>query len=377
MKRLWEANKKLLIYSIAIVAVWRIYLFIVEVLGKLLLAERGAFIGPIPWANFDGIHYLLIAERGYGLHQHAFFPLFPALIHLFAPIFGGNYVISSLFLVHSSLIVALVLLWKLVEIDFGKEVSKWSLAFLLLFPTAFFLGSVYTESLFLILVFGSFYAARKGHWLVAGVFGAFASATRFIGIFLLPALILEYMLQTKIEKFSILSSIRIFAKNAWGILLIPFGLFSYMYYLSLSVGDSLAFVHTQPAFGANRSADAIILLPQVVFRYIKIFLTVPLINYDYWVAFLEIASFFSVLIALLIGLKKVRLSYIVYSLLAIVTPTMTGTFSSMPRYVLVAFPIFILFASLKGRFAKFLLSLISLVLFMILTMLFVQGYFVA
>ena len=36
-----------------------------------------------------------------------------------------------------------------------------------------------------------------------------------------------------------------------------------------------------------------------------------------------------------------RLSYAVFAILSFITPTLTGTFSSMPRYVLVMFPAFI------------------------------------
>lgn len=376
MKRLWEANKKLLIYSIAIVAIWRIYLFIVGVLGKLLLTERGAFAGPIPWANFDGIHYLLIAERGYGLHQHAFFPLFPALIRLFAPIFEGNYVISALLLVHISLIVALILLWKLVEIDFGKRVSRWSIAFLLLFPTSFFLGSIYTESLFLMLVLGSFYYARKGKWWISGLLGAFASATRMVGIFLLPALLAESYIQ-KMKGRRLKSGLANEFKKVVGILLVPFGIVSYIIYLNITVGDPLAFIHSQPAFGANRSGDEIIFLPQVTFRYMKIFLTVPLTNYDYWIAFLEGISFFAVLVALIINIKRIRLSYTVFSLLAILIPTFTGTLSSMPRYVLAVFPIVILLSLISNNSIKILLLVVSNIFLIILTMLFTRGHFIS
>lgn len=365
-----------MIFSIAIVAVWRIYLLMIEALGKLLLTGRETFFGPIPWANFDGIHYLLIAERGYGLHQEAFFPLFPALIRSLVPIFGGNYVISSLFLVHASFIVTLALFWKLVENDFGKEVSRWSLAFLLLFPTAFFLGSVYSESFFLMVVLGSFFAARKGRWWVAGFLGALASATRIVGIFLLLALFIEFYIQ-RIKGKKLKSGLLNEFKRGAGIFLIPFGLVSYMVYLGNIVGDSLAFIHSQPAFGANRSGSEIILLPQVIFRYVKIFLTVPSANYDFWIAVLEFFSFAIVIGSLLIFWKKIRMSYLIFSLLAIIAPTLTGTLSSMPRYILVAFPVFIMLGSLENKLVRFLLLSISLILLTVLTALFTRGYFVA
>lgn len=354
--------------------VWRIALVLVGWVGSFIIPQRIGFLGSIPWVNFDGIYYLLIAERGYGLYQHAFFPLFPALISLLAPVFGGNYLISSLFLIHTSLIIALILFWKLVAIDFDTNVSRWTCIFLLIFPTSFFLGSVYTESLFLLLVFGSFYAARKKRWFVAGILGTLAAATKLVGIFVLPALLIEFFLQQK--GALILYSIKVLLRRAWGALLVPLGLLSYMYYLNNKIGDPLAFLHSQPAFGANRSGNEIILLPQVVYRYIKIFLTVPVINYDYWIALLEIVSFFVALFVLILSIRKIRLSYLVFSLLSILTPTLTGTFSSMPRYVLAAFPILILM-SIQNKMVKLLLCIGSLLLSIILGMLFARGYFIA
>lgn len=376
MRKLWEANKKLLILSIVLVVLWGTYFFIIEALGRLFVEGRPTFMGPIPRTNFDGIHYLVIAERGYGLHQEPFFPLFPLLIRFLAPIFAGNYLVSALTIIHISLVITLVFLWRLVAFDFGKETSRWSLAFFLLFPTAFFLGSIYTESFFLMLIFGSFYAARKGKWWISGILGALASATRMVGIFLLPALIFEFYKQNfkgKIRRDEYSTKL----KRGVGILLIPLGLLSYMVFLNNLTGDPFAFIHSQPAFGANRSGSEIILLPQVIFRYVKIFLTVPSSNYDFWIAVLEFFSFAIVIGSLLIFWKKIRMSYLIFSLLAIIAPTLTGTLSSMPRYVITAFPVFIMLGSLENKLVRFLLLSVSLILLTVLTVLFTQGYFVA
>ena len=46
--------------------------------------------------------------------------------------------------------------------------TVWIVAWL---PIALFLSAVYSESLFLLLVIGSFYAARLGRWPAAGALG--------------------------------------------------------------------------------------------------------------------------------------------------------------------------------------------------------------
>ena len=375
MKKFLEDKKTPLFALVIIIFVWRICLFFVETLASFLLTEREKFMGPISLANFDGIHYLLIAERGYGLHQEAFFPLFPFLISLLAHVLGENYLIASILVVYLSLTISLFLFWRLVSVDFQKKISRWSIAFLLLFPTAFFLGSIYTESFFLLLVFGSFYAARRGNWWLAGLLGGLASATRMVGIFLLPALLLEFYLQRYQGKKLEVRWIDI--KKVAGVFLVPTGLASFIVYLQNTVGDPLAFVHAQTAFGANRSGNEIILLPQVIYRYIKILITVPLTNYDYWIALLEIMSFLAAFFILILNIQRIRLSYFVFSILSILTPTFTGTLSSMPRYILAAFPIFMVLSLIRSNRTKILLLGISSIFLILFTLLFAKGYFVA
>lgn len=370
MKKFWQDNRESLFFVFGILVVWRSILYIIEAAGKTLIEIRSGYLGPIPWANFDGVHYLSIAENGYTQYKEAFFPLFPMIVRVIGDIFNRNYILSGILVVHISFFMAVWLFWKLVNMDFSKSTAVWSIVFLFAFPTSFFFGSIYTESLFLMLILGSFYAARKRWWLVAGFLAMLATATRFVGIFLFPALIVEYFYQKKIK-------IKHFLKEAWGIFLIPLGLLAFMYYLNSFSADPFAFVHTQPAFGANRSGGEIILLPQVIFRYIKIFLTVPLTNYDFWIALLETISFSAVFITLLLNYKKVRLSYSLFSLLVIIAPTLTSTLSSMPRYILAAFPIFIILGCSENKFIKYLLLSISLVLLTVLTALFSRGYFVA
>ena len=49
-------------------------------------------------------------------------------------------------------------------------------------PMSFFLSAVYSESLYLALSVGLFYAARRGRFLTAGLLAALAAATRSAGV---------------------------------------------------------------------------------------------------------------------------------------------------------------------------------------------------
>lgn len=327
-------------FILVVFLIWRINLEFLAWLGKKIVPLREGFLGPIPWANFDGVHYLSIAKNGYYEFQQVFFPLYPMLIRYLERLLGRNYVLAGMVISNLSLLAALLLLWRLIG---NEKIAKWTVIFLLFFPTSFFFGSLYTESLFLVLVLASFLFLKNKKWFLYMLSASLASATRLVGAFLL----------------------------------FPLGLIFYMIYLKKTVGNPLFFIHAQPAFGAGRSGGKIILLPQVYWRYFKIFTTVSWFNYDYWIALLEFILFNLSLLLLWWGWKKgLPKSWILFSTLAVIGPTFTGSLSSIPRYVLITFPIFIVLASFDKRL-KHPLFVICYLLFSILTILFTRGYFVA
>ncbi len=288
------------------------------------------------WTNFDGVHYLNIAKYGYEAgathYTEAFFPIYPFTIRLFSLIFR-SYILSGLIVSHLSLYLAFVYLIKLLQFDFPKKFGLQTIILVLAFPTSFYLGSVYSESLFFLLSILTFYHARKKHWLLAALLASLASATRLVGIFLFPALLLEYYFHTK----SLSSFLR---PQALVLLLAPLGLIIYMIYLYFLVHDPIYFVHVQPIFNAARQVNTVVLLHQVFFRYIKIALTVNPFSHIYFVAMLEFITGILFFVVSLLSLR-IRPSYGLYSLAAFLLPTLTGTLSSVPRYILVLFPAFI------------------------------------
>lgn len=162
-------------------------------------------------------------------------------------------------------------------------------------------------------------------------------------------------------------------------MLIPLGLLFYMAYLNKAVGDPLYFLHVLPKFGTGRTGGRIILPYQVAWRYFKIFWTVPWREYNFKIALLEFIStlFFGSLL-LWAWLKRIgRQSSLIFSFLALITPTLTGTLTSMPRYLLVCFPCFILIGMIKNRKIYLPLYLLSFILLVICTMFFIRGYWIA
>ena len=388
-KLLREVKKLKFVFTIFII--WRVNLEFLAWIGKKLFPLREGFLGPIPWANFDGVHYLSIAKNGYYQFQQAFFPLYPLLIRFLGKLLGGNLVLAGMLISNLSLLGALVLFWKLLETRQIKDkTKKWVIVFFLFFPTSFFFGSLYTESLFLALVLGAFLTARKRKWWLAGILGALASATKLIGIFLLLAFLWKWFKKNKgnknrrakiwnlrFETWDLFKNWKLEIKNLSAIFLVFLGLLSYMTFLGKTVGDPFFFIHAQSAFGAERSGGKIILLPQVYWRYFKIFITVSWYNYDLWIALLEFIILNFILLLLWLGWRrKLPKSWLLFSLLTVLGPTLTGSLSSIPRYVLVAFPIFIVIAGFSKKI-KYLLFAVCYLLFVVLTILFTRGFFVS
>jgi hypothetical protein len=328
-----------------------------------------------PFANFDGVHYLLLAQDGYsrGLYQ-AFFPVYPLLIKVFT-VFTHNLLISSLFISHLSAILAFVFLYRLLSLDYKPLVVQRIMLCLVFFPTSFFLLCGYSESLFLMLVFAFFWFLRQKKYTLASFLAGLATGTRLVGIFLVPALVYEYYqyLQRKKTRPPWL----LLARNT---LLSVSGLLSYLYFLNDRFHDPFKFFHVQSEFGANRSSDKLVLIYQVFYRYLKMIITVDRHNPIYFTLSLELMItliFFGLLImATFYKRYKIPTSYLLFSWLAFFLPTLTGTFSSMPRYILVCLAGFIILGRLKNRYFYWWLGL-SMVMLVICSVLFFRGYWIA
>lgn len=368
--------------------VWRILLIaaLFFAVAYVPLGYKDRFLGGGPiiyqlspylfsWANFDGEHYLSISIFGYKFLEQAFFPVYPMLISFFSHSSGLdlliaiiNSTITGLIISNAAFLLALIFLWQLIRLDFSKKIAYLTLILLLIFPTSFYFGAVYNESLFLLLSVLSFYFARKGNWFFSAIFGIISSATRIFGLFLLPALLIEAYQQKKpLSKF-------------FWIFLIPLGLGFYMLYQYLSVGDPLAFYKLQKIVGEQHQSG-LTTLPQVYFRYIKMLMTVNLGNPIFQIIALEFfVGILFFLLPILGYFKKIRLSYLAYAMIGFLTPTIQGSFSSVPRYVIVFFPSFLAAALWFGNLPKLIRVILiasSAVWLFTETALFLRGYWVA
>jgi hypothetical protein len=275
----------------------------------------------------DAWYYRQIAINGYekasadGTPKHtwAFFPLYPLLIRAL----GANGSSFSIIAVLTSNVAFLAALFAMAAAgralgatDDDVERAAWYLA---LFPTSYFFSLPMTESVFLLLSAGSMLAAVRQRWWAAGLLGALASATRFIGICLLPALLLLPFQRKQ----------RPSRQQLW-LLLVPTGIIGFVCYLYARTGDPLAFIHAQTLWGRGTAASLDSPLLQSGLMISKPWNFVAL---NAVVALLMIAAGISFLV-------RRQWSYAAYALLSVAIPLSSGSLQSIARYALVDFPLY-------------------------------------
>jgi hypothetical protein len=189
-----------------------------------------------PLARWDSVWYLGIAHSGYSGASSAFFPLYPLLVRALSA--GGSpaaLLVSAYAISLASLLGALWLMHRLVALELGSDmVARTAVLMLAVFPGALWFGAPYSESLFLLLSVGAFYAARTGRWWVAGCAAALAAATRSAGLVLVVPLVVLWW-QSRPRR----------VRDLGWIALAPLGLAAYSLYLALAVGDGFAYLHLQ------------------------------------------------------------------------------------------------------------------------------------
>jgi hypothetical protein len=218
-------------------------------------------------AKWDAVHFLTIAYDGYSEgspiagtpedHRAAFFPLYPGAVHVLGG-FGASLAATTVMAYAVSLACffgALVLLHRLTTIEIGERYATPTLLLLAFFPTALFFGLPYSESTFLLLAVAAFLAARTGHWAIAGVVLALASATRVPGLLLVVPVLLLYLYGPRTDREPDSEAgrrhrYRVRPDLAW-LLLAPLGLAAFSLYLHLTVGDGLTWSDAQALFGRD------------------------------------------------------------------------------------------------------------------------------
>ena len=326
-------------------------------------------------SRWDTGFYLSIADQGYTyrgvpLPSVAFFPLLPLLIRAVTALIGDP-LVAGLLVTNTALVGAMLLLYRLVDDEWGSSVADRAIWYMLIFPTSFFGSAIYSESLFLLCAIGALYLARKGYWESAVLLGIAATLTRLVGIVVAPMLLAEWWSQRRRSAGAGPPLAALL-----GIAAVPLGTAGYMLYLQRLFGDPLAFIHASAAWArAPRSPLALIaeLLRPPVEGWASAILAGRLPLND-WIDLLTVL-FFVVLGGML--LRQRRWSEGVLVLLGSLLPLGSGLLMSQRRYVWVLFPALILLARWGERpWVDRAITLFSLLGLGLAVALFANGYWV-
>lgn len=133
------------------------------------------------WERWDACWYGRIASFGYTPDgSTAFFPLFPALERVVA-LAGPHVVIAGMAI---NLVATALALWGLYRIalrDHGDAVARRAMLLLAVFPTALFLLAPFSEATFLALAVWTIERARRGQWVTAALLATLAGLSRPVG----------------------------------------------------------------------------------------------------------------------------------------------------------------------------------------------------
>ena len=319
------------------------------------------------WAHWDGAWYAQIATEGYGERapeSTAFFPLYPMLVR-FGSVLPGGPAVWGVLISLVSTAVALFFVYRVAERLFDGRAARAATLALAFFPTAFYLNAVYTEALFLALTAGSVWATGvRRDLLLAGLLGALATATRNVGVLLLIPLLLEWLRHRR--HFGL--------RGLVGLALVPMGLVGYALFLWARFGEPLLFARQQreywdreptgplttagEAWRAAGEGAKYLLDPSALFLDTSATPALDAsnaLNLGFLVFFLLVMA-----AGFLVLPPGLSLYTAVLVLLPVLTPAPRFPLMSMPRFVLAAFPFFLVLGYLLSRSRPLLVVWLSL-----------------
>jgi hypothetical protein len=251
-----------------------------------------------------------------------------------------------------------------------ERVAQLAVLLMAFAPMAFFLSAVYSESLYLALSVGVFWCGRQGRWGRAAALGALAAATRSTGVVLALPLLILYLYGPREDRAPDHGAARA-PRAQWTralrpryrprgdllwLALVPAGTGAYMAYLALSGGEATLPFHAQEVwsrhfagpfvgvwYGLRAAFDGVrqLLSGQGRHAYFTPVAGDPLVAAGHDVT---LFAFLALAVPMLVGtLRRLPFAYGAYVLAALALPlsypVATQPLMSLPRFLLVLFPL--------------------------------------
>jgi len=301
------------------------------------------------FARYDSGYFQGIAWDGYspaagGRSNIAYFPVYPMLIRFVGRLFGrhhATYYIAAIAIAWVSFVLAMVVLYYLARLDLPRRRAERAVLLIAIFPFAFFFGVAYSESTFLLFALLAFYLFRIKRWVLGGLCGAVATATRVPGIMMLPALAWVAWRSS--------TDARDRALAAFGVALAASGFAAYCTYIYVLTGHPFEWAATLQRWGYYPGGAPWLAPVRLVGNLVThpyLYLTTErMAPYDtlYGITGLLFAA------ATPFVWRRFGAHYGLFMLMNLWLPLSSGVFEGMGRYCSVLFPCFIWLATIRSR----------------------------
>jgi hypothetical protein len=288
--------------------------------------------------SWDGKWYLEIVRNGYPHSippnityeqpeaRAAFFPVYPMLVRGLDTIAPGGDTIAALFVNFVLALVAVLLIGRLaLRVTDDVEVAARAMTLFAVFPGSFVLSFAYSEAALIALCAGCFLLLLDERWILAGLVGALATATRPNGVAIVVA--------CAVASFLAIRERRDWASLA-APLLSPIGFILFQTFLRYHTDESWAWFRVQreawregTSFGATAVRNTISFLGDPLASPTDV---------------LTVATLLAMLGALWCLWKRpLPLPMVAYVIVILALMLLPATVTARPRFLFAAFPLVI------------------------------------
>ena len=324
------------------------------------------------WFRYDGRWYDIIATQGYSYNGPAaqspvaFFPAYPLLLWALHGLTGVSVRLLGTLATIACGAAVVVLFRRWCGDRTDRTTAMVAVVTLLLYPYCYYLmGSLYADGLFLVATLAAFVLLERGHPVAAGLAGVVATASRPVGVAVVVGLVAVTLWRngtiSRVGRRLRVDRSTLHLRDS-GVLLSLGGLIGWMTYLGIRFGNPLAFQEVQQAPGWDQGEG-----PSTWFKvkWWSEMWSLPRWSHR-WLTTGDDEAFSRSLYAvgiLLQGLlvlafvalawrvwKRLGWGYGVYSFALVAIPLVsTKDFQGAGRYLLAAFPCYLVLAELLVR----------------------------
>ncbi|HEX3332965.1 MAG TPA: glycosyltransferase family 39 protein [Acidimicrobiales bacterium] len=289
---------------------------------------------------WDGRWYLSIAQYGYphrmyqeGLGSRwGFFPAFPAAIRIVAEVTRLSLPDAAVLAAFVFGLTATVAIWLAVREVFGERLADRATLLFVFFPLSCMLSFAYTEGLFLTAAAGALYALQRRWWITAALCACVAGLTRNAGaVVILCVLVVALPASWRERRL----------RPAAAAALAPLGLASFMAYSWAMVGTPLAFLTSERFWQGQHFVWFMTPVNALLALVTDSAHGLHLVQAA-WCTAAVVSVYFGVVCLLALSrARRVPAAWWLYTLGTVAIAFSAYYTQSIPRYTLVAFPLFV------------------------------------